>query len=199
MRDLEPIRAVFRQACLYNHAADDLLCERLAEAMAPKPAAVGGDLHAAIAAARSALARFDAAEPRTVEQECEAYDCAATVRDLLAALDAAQPVAWPAGALNRDETLRVLSEHNAWRRGASGEQTDPRILGLALDAVIAHLSAPAAPPAAVPSREDLLGAIGRGWTHATTKHMPVDVTLAVAIEKEVRTMLAAANKENNNG
>ena len=89
MRDLEPIRAVFRQACLYSHAADDLLCERLAEA-----------------------------------------------------------VAWPTGALNRDETLRVLSEHNAWRRGASGEQTDPRILGLALDAVIAHLSAPQAPPAA---------------------------------------------------
>ena len=50
----------------------------------------------------------------------------------------------------------------------------------------------AAPPAAVPSREDLLGAIGRAWTHPTTKHMPVDVTLAVAIEKEVRDLLAAA-------
>jgi len=51
-----------------------------------------------------------------------------------------------------------------------------------------------APPAAVPLREDLLGAIGRAWTHPTTKHMPVDVTLAVAIEKEVRDLLAAARE-----
>lgn len=33
---LEPIRAVFREACLYNHAADDLLCQRLAEAVKPQ-------------------------------------------------------------------------------------------------------------------------------------------------------------------
>lgn len=39
MDKLEPIRAVFRQCGLYNHAADDLLCERLAEAMTPKTCA----------------------------------------------------------------------------------------------------------------------------------------------------------------
>jgi len=30
------IREVFRQACLYSHAADDLLCQRLAEAVKPQ-------------------------------------------------------------------------------------------------------------------------------------------------------------------
>lgn len=43
MDELEPIRAAFRQAGLYHHAADDLLCQRLADAMAAKPAARGGD------------------------------------------------------------------------------------------------------------------------------------------------------------
>jgi hypothetical protein len=33
---VDRIRAVFRQAGLYNHAADDLLCERLAEAVKPQ-------------------------------------------------------------------------------------------------------------------------------------------------------------------
>ncbi len=59
MDKLEPIRAVFRSAGLYNHAADDLLCERLAEAMTPKTCA--GDLDRAIAAAREARAALDAA------------------------------------------------------------------------------------------------------------------------------------------
>lgn len=52
-------------------------------------------------------------------------------------------VSWPGGVLNRDKTLEVLTQHNAWRRGADGPQTDPRMLGLALDAAIAALSAPA--------------------------------------------------------
>lgn len=51
-----------------------------------------------------------------------------------------EAVAWPRGVLNRDRTLEVLTQHNAWRRGAEGEQTDPRILGLALDAAIAAIS-----------------------------------------------------------
>lgn len=38
---VDRIRAVFRQACLYNHAADDLLCERLAEAVKPQGEPVG--------------------------------------------------------------------------------------------------------------------------------------------------------------
>ena len=52
-------------------------------------------------------------------------------------------VVWPSGVINRDKTLEVLTQHNAWRRGAEGPQTDPRLLGLALDAAIAFLSAPA--------------------------------------------------------
>lgn len=52
----------------------------------------------------------------------------------------AEGMAWPAGVLNRDKTLEVLTSHNAWRRGAKGPQTDPRLLGLALDAAIAALA-----------------------------------------------------------
>ena len=37
--NLEPIRRVFRNAGLYNHAADDLLCGELAAAAAPQPQA----------------------------------------------------------------------------------------------------------------------------------------------------------------
>ena len=48
---------------------------------------------------------------------------------------------WPIGILNRAKTLEVLTKHNEWRRGASGPQTDPRILGLALDAAIAYIAA----------------------------------------------------------
>ena len=46
---------------------------------------------------------------------------------------------WPAGVLNKADTLAILTQHNAWRRGAEGPQTDPRMLGLALDATIAAL------------------------------------------------------------
>ena len=48
---------------------------------------------------------------------------------------------WPSGVLNKAETLAILTQHNAWRRGAEGPQTDPRMLGLALDAAIAALQA----------------------------------------------------------
>lgn len=48
---------------------------------------------------------------------------------------------WPPGVLNRADTLKILREHSAWRRGAPGEQTDPKMLGLALDAAISALSA----------------------------------------------------------
>ncbi len=47
---------------------------------------------------------------------------------------------WPDGVLNREKTLEVLTHHNAWRRGASTEQTDPRMLGLALEAAIAFIA-----------------------------------------------------------
>lgn len=50
------------------------------------------------------------------------------------------PLPWPAGVLSRETTLEVLTKHNAWRRGGDGPQTDPRMLGLALDAAIAAIS-----------------------------------------------------------
>ena len=80
---------------------------------------------------------------------------ATDARELLvrfvAALTAAQQQGqavggWPLGELNRQETLKVLREHNAWRRGGDGTQTDPRLLGLALDAAIAAITA--TPPSA---------------------------------------------------
>lgn len=37
-------------------------------------------------------------------------------------------------------TLEVLTQHNAWRRGAKDGQTDPVLLGKALDAAIAHIA-----------------------------------------------------------
>lgn len=46
---------------------------------------------------------------------------------------------WPTGILNRAKTLEVLKRHNEWRRGGDGPQTDPRMLGLALDAAIAYI------------------------------------------------------------
>ena len=49
---------------------------------------------------------------------------------------------WPKGVLNRKATLELLSSHNAWRRGAEGPQTDPRMLGLALDAAVAYIATP---------------------------------------------------------
>lgn len=62
-------------------------------------------------------------------------------------LTQAEPVAWPVGVLNREATLDTLTKHNAWRRGAIGEQTDARLLGLALDAAIAALKAAPQPQA----------------------------------------------------
>lgn len=47
---------------------------------------------------------------------------------------------WPRGVLNRETTIKVLTEHNAWRRGAIGPQTDPILLGKALDAALAALA-----------------------------------------------------------
>lgn len=46
---------------------------------------------------------------------------------------------WPPGILSRAKTIEVLKRHNEWRRGGEGPQTDPRMLGLALDAVIAYI------------------------------------------------------------
>lgn len=145
---LEPIRRILRDRGHYELAANDSLCAELLAEAQPAPAACGAtDLDRAIAAAREALRKSldtgaDAA--RWVALEVATHN-------LLAALDAArgEAVAWPTGVLNRDETLRVLSDHNAWRRGAEGEQTDPRLLGLALDAAIAFIAAP--PAAAVPA------------------------------------------------
>jgi hypothetical protein len=79
--------------------------------------------------------------PVTWEQE--ARECWALLENTVPAPPAtrAPGVEWPAGVLNRDKTLEVLRSHNAWRRGAKAPQTDPRLLGLALDAAIAALTA----------------------------------------------------------
>ena len=63
----------------------------------------------------------------------------ATLREAAAALSVR---GWPKGVLNRKATLELLSSHNAWRRGAEGPQTDPRMLGLALDAAVAYIATP---------------------------------------------------------
>ena len=74
------------------------------------------------------------------------------IRALTAAQQQGQAVGgWPLGELNRQETLKVLREHNAWRRGGDGTQTDPRLLGLALDAAIAAITAP--PPSVAEEEE----------------------------------------------
>lgn len=63
---------------------------------------------------------------------------------IVAALSArAQGEAWPSGVLNRETTLHVLTEHNAWRRGTMTLQTDPVLLGKAIDAVIAAMQSEA--------------------------------------------------------
>jgi len=53
---------------------------------------------------------------------------------------AADALEWPNGVLNRAKTLEVIRDHNLWRRGADAPQTDPRMLGLALDAVVAAMT-----------------------------------------------------------
>lgn len=74
--------------------------------------------------------------------------CADELESALASAPPSAPVGveWPAGVLSREQTMKTLREHNAWRRGARGPQTDSRLLGLALDAAIAALAQqPAAP------------------------------------------------------
>lgn len=53
---------------------------------------------------------------------------------------AADALEWPNGVLNRGKALEVIRDHNLWRRGADAPQTDPRMLGLALEAVVAYLT-----------------------------------------------------------
>ena len=107
MDKLEPIRAVFRQCGLYNHAADDLLCERLAEAMTPKTCA--GDLDRAIATAR---------EAHTYVKHLGMTRAEAALGDLLAALDAARGEAVAAANVTpmrqpRADLARLVESINA--------------------------------------------------------------------------------------
>lgn len=62
--------------------------------------------------------------------------------------DGGMAMQWPRGVLNRDKTLELLISHNEWRRGKEGPQTDPRLLGLALEAAIAALQAGTPSPGA---------------------------------------------------
>lgn len=68
------------------------------------------------------------------------------------------PSSWPAGVLDQEKTLQVLTEHAAWRRGADEPQTDPRLLTQALEAAIAVLAVCSIVPpgwAQVPARMEL--------------------------------------------
>lgn len=47
-------------------------------------------------------------------------------------------------AMDVGRALQVLIEHNTWRRGGEGPQTDPTLLGQALDTAIAALQSPKA-------------------------------------------------------
>ena len=69
------------------------------------------------------------------------------VRELLHR--AADALEWPNGVLNRAKTLEVIRDHNLWRRGADAPQTDPRMLGLALEAVVAAMTPLPATPEGV--------------------------------------------------
>src|SRR5690625_7803329 len=49
------------------------------------------------------------------------------------------------GRMTRSENMEhveVLRRYNKWRRGADGPMEDPKVIGLAIDAAIAALSAP---------------------------------------------------------
>jgi hypothetical protein len=193
---VDRIRAVFRQACLYNHAADDLLCERLAEAVKPQAAVVfeelGGiprqapqpqgvaakpygyvstgnvfyktRLDAVRNGEQYVVAVYTAQQPQAdvTDEYARAFHdgwMACRRGDAEPPQPQAEPVAWPAGVLNREATLYTLTKHNAWRRGAVGEQTDARMLGLALDAAIAALAAPPSPQASAEDVRALWGVV----------------------------------------
>ena len=72
---------------------------------------------------------------------------------------AADALEWPNGLLNRAKTLQVIRDHNLWRRGADAPQTDPRMLGLALEAVVAYLT-PLPPPPVDGEAQDSMNAGG---------------------------------------
>ena len=37
-----------------------------------------------------------------------------------------------------DEAIKILKEHNIWRRGAEMEPTNPKLLGIAIDTILKH-------------------------------------------------------------
>lgn len=95
---------------------------------------------------------------------------------------------WPLGVLNRQKTLDTLRSHNEWRRGAEAPQTDPRILGLALDAVIAYLTTPPTPSAGVEVTEAMVERVAV----AIATEQERDPEQAYAYKRAARAALAAA-------
>ena len=47
--------------------------------------------------------------------------------------------------MTKQQAIKVLTEHNKWRRGGDGPATDPMKLGKAIDTAIRLLSKPAKP------------------------------------------------------
>jgi hypothetical protein len=87
--------------------------------------------------------------------------------------------------LNQEATIRTLSEHSAWRRGANTLQTDPVMLGKALDAAIAAISQ----HLAATSVEDRPNPLARYWMNRSEFWMQKAIALGW---REVRD---AANGE----
>ncbi len=133
------IEYAYRDAQPAGDAVREML-RKLAVHVRPTCPKLYDEAMGALAAPAQPIATVPAGHPTSVVQWLGPMPPPGTL--LYAGPAPAQPVVdeWPQGAPCREKTLKVLREHNAWRRGGDGEQTDPRVLGLALDAVIAFLT-----------------------------------------------------------
>lgn len=120
MDNIEPIRRVFRDAGLYHHAADDLLCGQLADAAAP-PAALAEPLFLLHTGTVYGKERGDweieANSGKAVDAYCDANP-GKTV-GLYLATQAQQPQAEPVGEwvmVPREPTLAMLGAGRAKAR-----------------------------------------------------------------------------------
>ena len=144
------------------------------------------DLSAAIAAAREALTYYDCLAECNADYDPCAHKITDNLRDLLAALDAAQGEADMVAMFQHDETGRTTCV-------PASEAADFARLNPRWERICSGL-APQAPPAAVPAGYDALRqfvnwAVGEVWQgrehHEGEHYLPVSLW---------RSMLAAARK-----
>ena len=146
------------------------------------------DLSAAIAAAREAVRELDGFKHPELADAYLAH-CVGTLRDLLAALDAAQPVVWAI----EPELERALNRKDGGYGG---------LVCLAPDKcrgdMVPLYAAPQAPPAAVPA-----GYVPDAVEEVEEHHHEDDCNCQqVGYSRgwnACRAAMLAANKENNNG